>query len=79
MEATFARKMGKGFAYKAELGAVIEGVSVAILKGWSKFYLANDITCVPKMLWKNNTWNSKKYLRTTTILDSCIKDPESGT
>lgn len=40
--AAFIRKMGKGQAVEAEIMAVMEGVTMAILKGWSKLILESD-------------------------------------
>lgn len=39
VEAAYARKMGKGFSYEAELWAAIESVSVVIMKEWTKIEL----------------------------------------
>lgn len=49
IESAFAWKMGKGQAYEAELGTVIEPVSAAIKRGWNKIYLESDSTYVTRL------------------------------
>lgn len=40
--AAFSRRMGKGQAYEAELTSAIEGITMAIMKGWRKLILEAD-------------------------------------
>lgn len=46
VEAAFARRMGRNFAYKAETLTAFKGVSNSLMMGWNKLILESDFTYV---------------------------------
>lgn len=75
-EAAFARKMGRELAYEAEVGVAIEGVSSAIMLGWTKIHLESDSTYVVSLFGKKNLKVPWKFRSCWDWLQEKLSDKE---